>query len=145
VVDRAASREGLKGTSAWVVVTTLVLAATLFLPWAQSGSVSRTGWQVVASARRLGVVESEVGEFALVLFFAVPVLAFVIVVLFALDLHGWVAAVSLVPLLVTLLVGVATIGSSLDLRWGLWLNTGVVVADLLMVAQLLYRLGVTRD
>jgi len=145
MADDGASCRGVRGASARVMVATLVLAAALFLPWAQSGRVSRSGWHVVSSARRLEVVESGAGEIALIVFFAIPALAFAVVVLFALDLHGWVAAASLVTVAVTLLVAVAIMRSPLDLRWGLWLNSGVAVADLMMIGQLSFRLGVTRE
>jgi len=124
------------GGSRDVVVATFVVVATAFLPWAESGSVSRSGWSIVGSARRLGVVDSTLGEAVAVGFFALPVLAFAALVMFALNRPRLVAAASTLALVATVVVAGAVIRSPLGSRWGLWLNIAAACVDGLLTVRL---------
>ena len=113
------------------------LVATAFLPWAESGSVSRSGWDIVGSARRLGVVDSAIGETFAVAFFFTPALAFVALVMLAINRPRIVAAVSGLCVVATVGVAVAVVGSSLEPRWGLWLNIAVACVEGVLTVRLL--------
>lgn len=98
---------------------------------------------MVGSARRLGVVDSGASEVALLVFFAVPMLAFMALVLHSVRRYSAVAAVATTTILTTVLVAVAVSGSPLGLRWGLWLNIAVAVADGLLVVWLVSVIRLT--
>ena len=123
------------------VAATAVLAATAFLPWTRSGQVDRSGWSIVSSARRLGVVDSAGAELVVNAFYLVPALAFVAFVAYLLDRHRWVAAVAVVAVVATVVVAVAVIRSPLGARWGVWLNIAVASIDGCLGIGVMVRAG----
>ena len=118
------------------MATTLVLAGTLFLPWTRSGRVSRSGWDVAGSARRLGIVDSGIGEAAVLVFFAVPMFVFLALVFHSVGRYPAAATLAATTILVTVVVAAAIVRSSLGIRWGLWLNTVIAAVDSLLVIRL---------
>ena len=128
---------GTASNAGGVVVAMFVLVGTAFLPWAESGNVSRSGWDIVGSARRLGVVDSTAGEVFAVGFFLVPALAFAALLLLAIDRPVMVAAVSGLAIVATVVVAGAVIRSPLGLRWGLWLNVAAASVDGFLTVRLL--------
>jgi len=126
----------IAGRSRDVVAATFVLVGTVFLPWAESGSVSRSGWSIVGSARRLGVVDSTFGEVVAVGFFVLPIFAFAALTMFALDRPRLVAAASGLAVVATVVVAAAVIRSSLGPRWGLWLNVATACVDGFLTVRL---------
>lgn len=126
-----------KRASRDLVAGTFVLVATPFLPWAASGRVDRSGWELVGSARRLGVVDHSWGEVLAVSFFIVPAVAFAMLIAHVLGQTRIVAGGGAFATVATVVVAGAVLRSPLGSQWGLWLNIGVACVDGLLLIRLL--------
>ncbi len=125
-----------------LIAATFVLVVTPFLPWAASGRIDRSGWELVGSARRLGVVDDTWGEILAVSFFVVPAVAFAMLIAHVLDRPRLVAGGGVFATVATVVVAGAVLRSPLGSQWGLWLNIGVALVDGVLLIRLLRVSGV---
>lgn len=104
----------------WVLVVAGAAGVTVgaFLPWVRSGASSRDSFGVVRAARRLGVVDSDALRTALALWYLVPLMAAVVVLLLALRRERSAGVVAVAFGLVVLVVSLMVATSSADLGVG---------------------------
>lgn len=122
-----------------VVIASAAVVVTTFLPWSESGQVSRSGWEVARAARRLGVADSGTAEVLVIAFFLVPVVASAALIAHALRREGMVAAAGAAVAVTTVVVAGAVLDSPLRASWGLWLNIAAATADGGLVFRLARR------
>ena len=128
---------GRRLTSIIVVALTVALAGSLLLPWVRSGAVDRSAWSLAGGARRLGVVDSALGEALLVVVFFVPALAFAAWIAAALDRPRFVSGFALAAAAITIVGALVVIRSSLDITYGVFIGTFTAVADCVAVIVLM--------
>ena len=126
----ARTTETKVSTRVWVTVAlSVALTANLFLPWAMSGSRSRSGWALAMSARRLGVGDSAIVDWMLIGFLIIPVLTASAWVLASVGRERLAASTCLVPAAVAIVSAIGVARSPLEARWGLWLNLAFAGAE----------------
>lgn len=129
-------------TRSWTVVSlTVLLTATLFAPWAASGSRARSGWALAMSARRLGVGDSAVVGWMLIGFLVIPLLAAGAWVLASTHRLRLALAPCAVAIPIAATSAVIVVASPLDTRWGVWLNLSIGAVD---AAAILWALSSSR-
>ena len=117
------------------LVTSIGLtAASLLLPWAASGAVSRSGWDLATTAARLEIVESGFGRLLLAAFFFVPAGACAVFV--AAVTHRFRILLATATLTAAVSAGGAVVvaRSPFEVRWGLTLNVVLCLADVAVIA-----------
>ena len=116
----------------------------MFLPWAASGDVSRSGWELATTAARLEITDGGWGRIALGAFLLVPAGAFATFVA-VVSGRRWLMAATSVPTILMSAWGATVVAASpLDTRWGLLLNCSAAGADVMLIL-LLPAAGGLRD
>ncbi|MDG2113432.1 MAG: hypothetical protein P8N02_12555 [Actinomycetota bacterium] len=124
-------------TLTWaIVITTALVAVSLFLPWATSGEVSRSGWELATTAARLEVAGTGWGRLVLGAFFLIPAGAFATLTA-GLSGRRWLIALPSGTTVVVSAWGAAVVATSpLEVRWGLTLNLVACATDVVLTLLL---------